>query len=246
MPKVDDCLKMRKGLYFTKMDLKNGFWQIPLKKEDQAKTTFIIGEKYYQWKVMPMGMKNSPMTFQALIDKTLTGILGEYVYGYIDDIIVFSETWEDHMKHLAEVLKRLQKANLRVSIQKCEWATKSVRFLGHVFSHREIKIDPEKVQAVDLLPYPEYKTPAENIKAVQKFLGMTGFCRRYIINYARIAKPLNSLLKAGIEWQFGKEQKEAWDKLKKAPQTSPVLKQADPDKFGKMGIYTHWHTSPDH
>ena len=76
-PKVDDCLKMRKGLYFTKMDLKNGFWQIPLRKEDRQKTTFIIGDKYYQWKVMPMGMKNSPMTFQALIDKTLTGILGE-------------------------------------------------------------------------------------------------------------------------------------------------------------------------
>lgn len=84
--------------------------------------------------VMPMGMKNSPMTFQALIDKTLAAITGEYVHGSIDDIIVFSETWQDHIEHLDEVLRRLEKANLRVSIQKCEWATKSVRFLGHIFS----------------------------------------------------------------------------------------------------------------
>lgn len=226
MPKVDDCLKMRKGRYFTKMDLKNGFWQIPLRKEDRQKTTFIIGDKYYQWKVMPMGMKNSPMTFQALIDKTLAGITGEYV-GYIDDIIIFSETWQEHFEHLGEVLRRLQKTNLRVSIQKCEWATKSVRFLGHIFSHREIKIDPEKIQAVDQLQYPDYKTPTENIKSLQKILGMT---RRYIPNYARIAKPLHSLLKAGVEWKFGEAQKEAWDGLKKALRSSPVLKQADPEK----------------
>src|SRR6185437_15595564 len=102
-----------------------------------------------------------PMTFQALIDRTLAGIAGEYAYGYIDDIIIFSHTWEDHIKHVKEVLKRLQNANLRVSLPKCEWGTHSIKFLGHIFTHEQMKIDPEKVEAVQKIPDPDYKTPQD-------------------------------------------------------------------------------------
>ena len=113
MPRADDCMRLREGKYFTKIDMKAGFWQVDLAYGDRYKTAFRIGDEFYQWRCMPMGMKNSPMTFQRLIDDALEGIKGIYCYGYLDDIIVFSETWSDHLKHVSEVMKRLTQLGRR-------------------------------------------------------------------------------------------------------------------------------------
>ena len=164
MPRADECLNLREGKYFSKIDLKSGFWQIPLLIRDRSKTAFGIGSKYYQWKVMPMGMTNSPRTFQRLIDDTRKGIRGIFCYGYIDDIIIFSNTWEDHLVHVAEVLKRLSERRLRVALGKCRWGVQEVIFLGFKFSKGQIMVDPKKVEDIKKMTYPDTKDKAKGVK----------------------------------------------------------------------------------
>ena len=163
---------------------------------------------------MPMGMKISPMTFQRLIDDALRDIKGKYCYGYLDDIIVFSDSWYDHLRHVAEVMKRLAQRKLRVSLGKCRWGVEEVTFLGFKFSQGRMGTDPEKVEAVKKIPYPDPNDRIKGIKQIQCFLGMTGFLRRFIRGYAEIAKPLCSLLKKDTAWGFKGEHKNAWDLLK--------------------------------
>jgi hypothetical protein len=164
-----------------------------------------------------MAMKNSPMTFQRLIDDALEGIKGQFCYGYLDDIIVFSENWNDHLVHVAEVMKRLAQRRLRVSLGKCRWGVEQVTFLGFIFRQGQMATDPEKIEAVKKIEYPnpDPKEQAKGVKRIQCFLGMTGFLRRFIKGYAEIVKPLYSLLKKDTQWCFNKEHKEAWDTLKK-------------------------------
>ena len=138
MPTLEQCTEVKKGRIFTKLDLKSGFWQILMAPEDRAKTAFRIGRKLFQWRVMPMGLKNSPFTFQRLMDKVLTGIIGVFVYVYVDDIIIFSDSWDDHLKHIQTVLQRLADANLRLNLPKCQFGLARVKFLGVMISHNQI------------------------------------------------------------------------------------------------------------
>src|SRR6185437_13811629 len=134
----------------------------------------------FQWKVMPMGITNAPATFQKLIERTLDGIEGKYAHGYLDDIIVFSETWEEHIQNLGEVLRRRMEKNQRLNVKKCQFEVSEVTFLGHVFGHGTMKIDPKKVIAIQTIAYPTEGTAQAKKKQIQRFLGMAGFCRRYI------------------------------------------------------------------
>ena len=173
---------------------------------------------------------DKPRTFQRLIDELMKGIKGVYCYGYIDDLIVFSTTWEEHLRHVAEVLKRLSQRNLRVSIGKCRWGVTEVDFLGFRFSEGVMKIDPSKVSAIKDMGYPPPNDKVGGVKMIQSFLGLSGFCRRFIEKYAHKTQPLLTLLKKDAEWDFGPGQKKAWDLLKQALIKAPVLIQANPLK----------------
>ena len=230
MPKAEECLRMRKAKIFTKIDLRSGFWQIPVRKADRHKTAFCVGTKMYQWCVMPMGLKNAPACFQKMIDKMLTGIKGEFTYGYADDIIVFSNSWDEHMKHVTEVLRRIRNQGLRVNVEKCEWAVPEVKYLGHIIRCNELCVDPDKTEAIRNIAYPLDDGRGKGVKMIQSFLGMTGYYRRFVRRYAELALPLTELTKKKVRWTFGTNQQRAWDLLKEALITEPVLIQPDFDK----------------
>lgn len=224
IPKINDCLHMRDARYFSKIDLRSGFWQVSIAKKDRDKTTFRVGDRCFRWVCMPMGMQNSPMTFQRVIDKALEGIKGVFAHGYFDDIAVYSKTWDEHVKHVEIVLGRLHAMGLRINLDKCEWGKAEILYLGHIVGHNKLTLNPEKIKAVEKMRYPE---GSHELKRLQTFLGLTGYYRRFIRKYGVTARPLTQLLKKDVPFVFGDAQKASWDELKRAMVSSPILVQPD-------------------
>jgi hypothetical protein len=190
MPRVDEILdKLGGARFFSTLDLASGYWQVPLREEDIPKTAFTVGPNHYEFTVMPFGLTNAPATFQRMMTKLLHGISGCLVF--IDDIIIFADTWEEHQKILEEVLHRIKAAGLKLKATKCQFGRESVQFLGHIVSARGIHPNPEKVQAVQDFPTPS------SLSDVRAFVGMASYYRRYVRNFADIAAPLHELTKGG-------------------------------------------------
>jgi hypothetical protein len=190
MPRVDEILdKLGGARFFSTLDLASGYWQVPLREEDIPKTAFTVGPNHYEFTVMPFGLTNAPATFQRMMTKLLHGISGCLVF--IDDIIFFADTWEEHQKILEEVLRRIKASGLKLKATKCQFGRESVQFLGHIVSARGIHPNPEKVQAVQ-----EFPTPS-SLSDVRAFVGMASYYRRYVRNFADIAAPLHELTKGG-------------------------------------------------
>ena len=175
---------------FSTMDLASGYWQVPLKAADREKTEFSVGVNHYEFTVMPFGLTNAPATFQRMMGKLLNGVKGCLVF--LDDIIIYSDTWEEHHQILEEVLRRIRGAGLKI---KCQFGRESVKFLGHVVSARGTDPDPEKVRAVR-----DFLTPSSP-SDVRGFIGMASYYRRFVKNFASIASPLHDLTK-GQQRQF--------------------------------------------
>ena len=154
MPSLETQLDVGRAKYFTKLDLASAFWQIPIAREDQHKTTFHFEGKSYKWVVMPFGLRNAPPTFQRLVDKVLSGLIGKGVYAYIDDILIFTETLEEHMVKVKEVLERLRIAGLKISLDKSEWVKKEVQYLGYIIGEGVLKMDPSKTEDILKIPIP--------------------------------------------------------------------------------------------
>ena len=174
MPQVDDLIDRLGGLsYITTMDLTRGYWQVPVSPDDKHKTAFAAPSGLFQFTRMPFGLKGAPATFQRLVDRVLQG-LEEFSGAYIDDIIVFSKLWTDHVRHLQAVLGRLQLAGLTVKTSKCHFGVTACSYLGFVVGGGWVKPEPSKVQAVLNFPTPTDKT------GVRAFLGLTGYYRRFI------------------------------------------------------------------
>lgn len=175
LPSIEECLSiLGKQKYFTLLDLVSGYWQVPITEEDKEKTAFITRNGLFEWNVLPFGLANAPSTFQRMMDVVLTGLLWEECLVYIDDVLVFGDTLDQHNQRLARVLARLEEAGLKVR-------------LGHVISAAGIHTNPGLVAAVRNFPVPT--TPTE----VQSFIGLVGFSRRFIPNFASIARPLIDL-----------------------------------------------------
>ncbi len=190
LPRIDTLLEKFKGSkYFSTMDMASGFWQIEMKEEDKEKTAFITHEGLYQWKVMPFGLTNAPATFQ----RTMQLVLGELFYTiapvYIDDIIVHSKTFDEHIENLEKVFKKIREANLKFGPEKCKFCFEEIKFLGHIVGKDGIKTDPAKIEKVKNYPRPT------NITQLRGFLGLAKYYRKFIKNFAKIAKPLNDLTK---------------------------------------------------
>ena len=157
VPRLDDVLDSvgeTMPQYFTVLDCTQGFHQIPLDPESRSKTGFITPMGKFRYKTMPQGIKNAPATFQALMDTLLRGVQYKYVAAYIDDIILFSHTFEQHLTHIREVLERLRSAKLKLHPKKCLFAVKKVGFLGHILKPQGISPDPGKIEAIKTTPYP--------------------------------------------------------------------------------------------
>ncbi|GFT08021.1 hypothetical protein TNCV_2589441 [Trichonephila clavipes] len=216
LPRIDDTLDCLKGAkFFSSMDLRSGYWQIEIDEADREKTAFITPEGLYEFKAMPFGLCNAPATFERMMDNLLRHFKWTMCLCYLDDIIVFSETFEDHLIRLRLVLKCLQEAGLKLNSKKCLFAAQEVKILGHLVSSNGVRPDPDKIKAVR-----NFSTP-KNIHDIRSFLGLCSYFRRFIKGFCYLAEPLQSLLKSGVEFHWGPEEVEAFHSLKKALTSDP-------------------------
>jgi len=212
--------------WFTKMDLKNGFNLIRMREGDEWKTAFRTRYGLYEFQVMPFGLTNAPSTFQDMMNHVFSDMLDVEVLAYMDDILVYAKTKEEHDQIVKEVLKRLQENGLAVAPEKCLWRLQDVEFLGYIIGRDGIKMSTEKVEAV--LQWERLG----NITEVRSFLGFTNFYRRFIQDYSKVARPLTELTKkeAGKSWEWNLEAEAAFKELKKRFTTAPFLAHFDPTK----------------
>ena len=225
LPRIDDLLHATNGAaYLTTMDLRAGYWQIGVCGKDRSKTSFITPFGTYQFKRMPFGLRNAPATFQRLIDRVRTSLGEVNLLAYLDDLIVLSATFEDHIADLAATLKQLHLFGLRINRGKCHFCCEEVKYLGHRLTKAGISTDPDKVIAIQRMAEPR------NMKQVQTFLQTCSWYRRFVPQFAKIAKPLSDLTKKTFPWTWERKQQEAFENLKTLLISAPILRQADVEK----------------
>ena len=212
--------------WFTKMDLKNGFHLIRMRKGDKWKTAFRTRYGLFEFQVIPFGLTNAPSTFQDMMNHVLSDILDMGVLAYKDDILVYAKTEEEHDRLVKEVLRKLQENGLAVSPEKCVWKAQEVEFLGYVIGKDGIKMAKAKVEAVL-----EWKLP-KSLTEVQSYLGFANFYRRFIQDYSQVARSLTELTKKEKkeEWSWNPEAQAAFEVLKQRFTTVPILAPFDPAK----------------
>ena len=218
LPRVDDILDtLGNARYFTTLDLASGYWQVPLDDDARPKTAFTTHQGLYEFVRMPFGLCNAPATFQRAMQSVLAGLEWRDCFVYIDDILIASATYEEHLQHLEQVFDRLRTANLMLKPKKCRFLCKEVKYLGHVISVQGVLPDPDKTEQVKLFPIPE------DVTQVRRFLGLASYYRRFVPNFAKIATPLHALLKKEKVFEWTSECTTAFNLLKDALTSPPVL-----------------------
>jgi hypothetical protein len=218
LPRLDSCLESLGGnKIFSTLDLRAGYWQTELDPNDAEKTAFITRSGQYKFTVLSMGLVNAPSQFQRLMDLVLAGLLWDVCLTYLDDVIVFSKNFDEHLERLAAVLSCLAKANLKLKASKCQLFQQEVRFLGHVISAQGIATDPDKIKVVENWPRPR------NLQEVRSFLGLASYYRRYVARFADQAKALHLLTNKGQPFIWGDAQEQAFRSLKRCLISAPIL-----------------------
>lgn len=169
---------------FSTIDLESGFHQVNIRESDREKTAFSLNGAKYEFVRMPFGLKNAPSIFQRCVDNILRPYIGKFAYVYIDDVLIFSNSEEEHMEHINIIVKALHDANMKISREKSHFFSNTIEFLGHIIKNGRITVDPEKSCAMQNYPIPK------TLKELRSFLGLTGYYRRFIRDYAKLAKPL--------------------------------------------------------
>ena len=229
IPRIDDCIdKIGKAKYVTKFDLLKGFWQIPLTNRAKEISAFVTPDGLFQYKVMPFGMKNSPPTFQRLINQLIAGIEG--IGAYIDDVIVYSDSWDDHLRIIRTFFERLTEYTLTVNLVKSEFGHGTLTFLGHVVGQGQVKPVEAKIQSISDFPVPTNK------KQLMRFLGMAGYYRKFCDNFSTITAPLTNLLKKKSKFAWSEDCQGAFDRLKFVLRSSPVLQAPDFQRPFKLAV----------
>jgi len=226
MPDINRILCMLRGAkYISSIDLRKAFWQVPLDPESRPKTAFsIIGKGLFQFRVMPFGLCNAAQTQQRLVDSIFGPKYEPHLFSYIDDLLLLSSTFEEHLSLLEEVKSKLQDANLTINLDKCEFFKSSLKFLGFIVGSNSLRTDPEKVSC--MINYPRPRTATE----VKRFVGLCSWYRRFIKDFASLMSPINDLIKGrkksqSITWNDQAE--EAFIKVKQLLVSAPILSQPD-------------------
>lgn len=234
LPNMEDMIDQLGGgnAWFTVLDAASGFWQIPLAEESKNKTAFRVkGMGQFKWNVMPMGLCNATAVFQRFMDATLAGVRGICALVYVDDIIIYSKSWEEHMEHLKQVLILLRGANMKIKMGKCKLATRQIKFLGRIITSEGVKPDPIKVEAIQRLRRPQSATEAI------RFIQMVGWHRGFIKDFAKYEHVMRRAIDKNdgkLNWDEGCEK--AFTHLKAALANNCML--AYPDYKKPFEVYT--------
>ncbi len=238
LPRTDELLdKVSKAKYFTKLDLRSGYWQIPVSPESRPMTAFTTRYGLYEWNAMPFGLTNAPATFSRLMNNLLRPHLDDFVVVYLDDILIYSDSIEEHEQHVRVICEILKREGLSAKLSKCSFFKQQVEYLGHIVGSNQLKADPKKLGSVDVWPTPG------NVGELRSFLGLCSYFRRYIKSFARIAEPLHALTGKALGGKWNKDpsiwshrHQQAFEELKHALVNAPVL--TAPDYSRRFLVYT--------
>jgi len=218
LPLIDNCINAMSGSsWFSTLDLRAGYHNIPVAEVDRDKTAFVTRRGCWRYTVMPFGLTCSPSVFQRLMDMVLHGLSYDICLVYLDDIIIFAASFEEQLRRLESVLQRLRWAKLKLKPSKCKLLQRKVEFLGHVISEAGVEMQTSKIDAVVQWPRPR------NTHELRSYMGLCSYYRRFIAGFADTAAPLHALTGKGVQFQWGPEQEAAFIELKEKLTTAPVL-----------------------
>ena len=250
LPKIDELYAKLQGYkVFSTLDLRSGYCHIGLSDSAKPKTAFVVsGMGKFQFNRVPFGLAQAPAYFQRLINEVLTEC--NFAMGYLDDIIIFSKTEEEHLQHLEEIFEWLQKAGLKLKVQKCSFFKKHIQYLGHLISDEGIQPLPEKLESIVKMPVPQ------NAKQVKQFLGLVGYYRKFVPHFSDIARPLTQLTRKNEGFNWSTECDKCFHMLKDYLQEAPILRYPDPtanyilytdaSKYTYAGVLTQSIDGTDH
>jgi hypothetical protein len=222
LPLTQDLIeKLSDAKIFTKLDLKSGYSLVRIKEGDEWKTAFKTKYGLFEYLIMPFGLANAPAAFQHLMNDIFRDLLDVHVIIYLDDILIFSKSEAEHPTHVHEVLRRLKENNLYCNTEKCTFHVKEIDYLGLIILDKGVQVDQSKVTAALNWAAPR------NVKNVQEFLGFVNFYRRFVPNFANVARPLYNLLRKDNPWQWSASEQGAFDALKAALTSARLLLQPD-------------------
>ena len=225
LPRIDDLFDQLKGAtVFSKIDLRSGYHQLRIREEDIPKTAFITRYGLFECTVMSFGLTNAPAFFMNLMNKVFMEFLDKFVVVFIDDILIYSKSEEEHEQHLRLVLEKLKEHQLYAKFSKCDFWLKEVQFLGHIVNAQGVAVDPANVESVTKW------TPPRTVTQVRSFLGLAGYYRRFIENFSKIAKPMTQLLKKEEKFIWSAECNRSFEELKRRLVSAPVLILPDQTK----------------
>ena len=225
LPLIGESLdRLRSATIFTKLDLRAGYYLVRIAEGDEWKTAFRTRYGHFEYKIMPFGLTNAPATFQHLMNDVLRDFLDDFAIVYLDDILIYSRSLDEHKRHVRLVLERLRANGLFAKPEKCAFHQTEIEYLGYLVSSDGVKMDPKKVSAIVDWPEPT------NVTQLQAFLGFANFYRRFILNYSKIATPLTRLLKKDRKFDFDDDARQAFQRLKTMFTTAPVLAHFHPDR----------------
>ncbi|XP_068205388.1 uncharacterized protein [Palaemon carinicauda] len=229
LPRIEDCIdKIGNAKYISKLDLLKGYWQVPLTENAREISAFITPEGLFECKVMPFGMRNAASTFQRMMWMITNGLKGCVVY--LDDIIIFSDNWKDHVDRIRALFRAIADAGLVVNLSKCEFGKAEVIYLGHHVGQGKVLPKEKNIEAVLAFPTPKTR------KNVRQFVGLAGYYRRFVPSFSEIVTPLTNLLREKSKFLWDDTCQRAFDKLKGILSTYPILKSPDFQKGFKLMV----------
>ena len=246
LPKIDEMYAKLKGAkFFSTIDLRSGYYHIALGKDSRAKTAFVTPFGKYEFLQVPFGLAQAPAYFQHLMNQVLDNC--SFAMTYLDDIIIFSETEEEHLAHIEEIFRRLEAADLKMKRSKCDFFKKHIHYLGHLISADGIRPLKDKLDSIRDMPAPR------NAKEVKQFLGLVGYYRKFVPRFAALSRPLTKLTCKDKVFEWTQECNKAFNTLKDSLCQQPILKYADTNKgytlytdaskYGWAGVLTQLHST---
>ncbi len=224
-PRIDDIIpKIKDCMWFSALDINSAFWSIPLREKDKYKTGFVTQDGHYQWRCLPYGLKTSPAIFQRILSNILRhNNLNKFCTVYIDDILIFFKTFEEHLLHLQQLFEAIHKEGFRLKFKKCNFARNSVRYLGHIIENNTIRPVQDNLIAIRDFPRPQSK------KNIRQFLGKVNFHYKYIPNQNTVLEPFHRLLRKNIDFEWSNECEKSFHLIKNYLCSTPVLAIFNPD-----------------